>query len=521
MTKFGPNSRSGSSSSFKSSRSQSRRSSSGSSRSATGICLQFLHGKCTYGKSCRYKHDHQAVAAAAALYEKDQRRKEPCAHFSQGTCKFGNKCIYSHSQVAAPAPVGASSSSKSKRSTSRDRRSSSSERGKRENKSKKDKKDKKDKKPKKEKRDRSSSRERKKRDPAAAVAEIMGEFEDAYSAAVAKRDHHSDSDNDSNGICSSLKHYGLVGTIASDSEASDASVSAASLPDSLKGYESSSSSDKDKPKVCKSVTFGFVDFYRHSIVDPSGKQWKKVIRRSRSPTYKHANAAKKKLAGNLNTAIDAAIRLALELGVSDLRYRRRELRTRSVDRGYKSLGDKKRKRSESVPSMPVFRKSEFPEEFIADTGSGLHLIPRHALSDAYIRRAKLLEKTMKLNTANGSITVDKSVGIPFKSFQEMLDCIILEDTPPVISVGERCENKGYAFHWCPFDKPFFICPGVDSNGNKRIIRCTTKRHVPTIKAGTPVRQVSKAYLRRLLQLSVKGDSDASSGHSESEGSSHS
>jgi hypothetical protein len=34
----------------------------------------------------------------------------------------------------------------------------------------------------------------------------------------------------------------------------------------------------------------------------------------------------------------------------------------------------------------------------------------------------------------------------------------------VLSVGRRCMEHGYAFHWEPWEKPVHVCPG----GNKII-----------------------------------------------------
>ena len=39
-----------------------------------------------------------------------------------------------------------------------------------------------------------------------------------------------------------------------------------------------------------------------------------------------------------------------------------------------------------------------------------------------------------------------------------IECYVLENTPPVCSVGRRCMDEDYDFHWYAGKPPYFITP---------------------------------------------------------------
>ena len=111
-------------------------------------------------------------------------------------------------------------------------------------------------------------------------------------------------------------------------------------------------------------------------------------------------------------------------------------------------------------------------EFLADTGSEEDLISRsdHELyySEIPIESAS---KHVSLMTANGSIQGDRSVTLSMPMIGQTAECYVLESTPPVCSVGRRCMDEGFEFHWYPGQPPYFIAP----DGRKH--RCTMRGRV--------------------------------------------
>ena len=81
-------------------------------------------------------------------------------------------------------------------------------------------------------------------------------------------------------------------------------------------------------------------------------------------------------------------------------------------------------------------------QFLADTGSEEDLISKHDhqafCSDIQVQNAS---KPVSLITANGPVQGDKSVSLKFPEFSNVLECYLLESTPPVCPVGRRCMDE--------------------------------------------------------------------------------
>jgi len=152
----------------------------------------------------------------------------------------------------------------------------------------------------------------------------------------------------------------------------------------------------------------------------------------------------------------------------------------------------------------------YPEQFIADTGAGVNLMSKDELDSRAKRRVEKLKTPLRLNTANGVIAADEVLPMELPVMDDTLDFVLLENTPAVVSVGERCVTKGYGFYWPPYGDPFFVCPGTDGN-TRRVVPLKTSRHVPMIVNGAVARRVPKGWIRRRLRVAVEGDSQDSSG----------
>ena len=114
-------------------------------------------------------------------------------------------------------------------------------------------------------------------------------------------------------------------------------------------------------------------------------------------------------------------------------------------------------------------------EFLADTGSEEDLISGsdHELYYSEIP-IKSASKHVSLMTANGSIQGDRSVTLSMPMIGQTAECYVLESTPPVCSVGRRCMDEGFEFHWYPGQPSYLIAP----DGRKH--RCKMRGRVPVI-----------------------------------------
>ena len=112
-----------------------------------------------------------------------------------------------------------------------------------------------------------------------------------------------------------------------------------------------------------------------------------------------------------------------------------------------------------------------PTEWLVDTGSGHDLIDLALV----MRNADLINtdhQNLTLSTANGECKPAGSISMRIDAFSEVSSALVLENTPNVLSVGLRCMEYGYAFHWPSGEFPYWITPE-----GKRV-SCRVENNVP-------------------------------------------
>ena len=63
-----------------------------------------------------------------------------------------------------------------------------------------------------------------------------------------------------------------------------------------------------------------------------------------------------------------------------------------------------------------------------------------------------------MQTANGIVTLDKEVTYEMKKLKEVTSAVVGKNTPDLLSVGYRCQELGYGFHWEPYQVPYIVFP---------------------------------------------------------------
>jgi hypothetical protein len=85
-----------------------------------------------------------------------------------------------------------------------------------------------------------------------------------------------------------------------------------------------------------------------------------------------------------------------------------------------------------------------------------------------------------ITTANGSRAVDEEIMLRLSAFGEVCRPLVLEgpkeSTPAILSVGWRCIELGYDFHWPPFGTPVFTLP----SGQK--VPLAVENYVPILES---------------------------------------
>ena len=88
-------------------------------------------------------------------------------------------------------------------------------------------------------------------------------------------------------------------------------------------------------------------------------------------------------------------------------------------------------------------------------------------------------ETIRLDTANGVVEITEQVVLNVPELNEEVRACVLDATPAVLSVGRRCMEHGYAFHWDPYCTPILVCPGGD-----KVIHLDVEHYVPFLTRGT-------------------------------------
>ena len=110
------------------------------------------------------------------------------------------------------------------------------------------------------------------------------------------------------------------------------------------------------------------------------------------------------------------------------------------------------------PACPVAGGAAPPGYWIVDTGSGNHLISADKLKSGWKRYLHKTDVDHFLATANGNITVNKAVGVASKALSKIIEALLLENSPSVLSVGKLVEHHGFSFIWTSKQPPLLIDP---------------------------------------------------------------
>ena len=106
----------------------------------------------------------------------------------------------------------------------------------------------------------------------------------------------------------------------------------------------------------------------------------------------------------------------------------------------------------------------------------MHMISKKDLSNAEMDTlTKSCSPTIVI-TANGEVQTHEEAIVYVKELDIFLTLKVLENTPPVLSLGKLCDENGYSYDWINGQKPHLIKNGI------RII-CNTENFVPIVVPG--------------------------------------
>jgi hypothetical protein len=123
-------------------------------------------------------------------------------------------------------------------------------------------------------------------------------------------------------------------------------------------------------------------------------------------------------------------------------------------------------------AAPAMAKFFGPRRWLVDTGSAFDLVGRKDVPEAHLSAAEPARRPIQLKTANGVTTVDEEIILQCGPLKEHVYPLLLDSTPAVLSVGRRCMEDGFSFHWPAGGNPVFVSP----NGTQLV--CEVDNFVP-------------------------------------------
>ena len=400
----------------------------------TGVCYDFLAGKCTRGKDCKYKHEKGDKGKGGGKKKGKSRstsrnsgrsmspgsRNQVCKFWKAGKCHRGEDCAFQH-----PPKPAAPSTKDDKRGKSKNKR----------------------KKKKKGDRSRSSSR-----------------GSNTSKGSNSLKDKGGKPSSGSAAVCL-MRALMMVAVV-------NPTTSTHRVPEGIAFPSFHRSCQFAMPVTPnKTVSFGKDDeIFEIPIAEDCHLNPCHAKHRTHNPVcISHDDRSRKEtIEERENDAILAA--QMLQSAVI------RELHGKSCKCNFKcdsDIGCRHCIRSDlkALPGhMPSQQRNASAEiAWIADTGSAQDLVCSRMIPHDIMYHSS---QPLELITANGSQSADQQASIHIDCIDKEVHPYVLPDSPAVISVGMRCIQDGWDFVWKSFSRPYF----KKQDGTK--IKLEVKDYVP-------------------------------------------
>ena len=146
-------------------------------------------------------------------------------------------------------------------------------------------------------------------------------------------------------------------------------------------------------------------------------------------------------------------------------------------------------------------------EFVVDSGA-MHLISKKDLSDAEMDTLTKSCSATIVITANGEVQTHEEATVSVKELDMFLTMKVLENTPPVLSLGELCDENGDSYEWINGQKPHLIKNGIR-------FPCNTENFAPIVVPGLSSSSSGSSSTLRTLSRQESHSSSSSSASSSS------
>ena len=99
-----------------------------------------------------------------------------------------------------------------------------------------------------------------------------------------------------------------------------------------------------------------------------------------------------------------------------------------------------------------------PERWIADTGCGDDLICHCDMTTHDWEGVEPAPKGLCLDSANGPVCASATIAYQCTSTGDVIESLIMKDSPPVHSIGRKGHQEGWGFYWEPYKVSYVSLP---------------------------------------------------------------
>jgi hypothetical protein len=113
------------------------------------------------------------------------------------------------------------------------------------------------------------------------------------------------------------------------------------------------------------------------------------------------------------------------------------------------------------------------DEWMVDTGASIDAVNQEMLSKQAKAQIKWFDEPEAYLTASGIVHIPGELKLHSEAVGE-INAKLLQTDNSIISVGQRCMDSGFDFHWPPFTPPIFTRP------DGKQFHCRVKHYVPYV-----------------------------------------
>ena len=115
-------------------------------------------------------------------------------------------------------------------------------------------------------------------------------------------------------------------------------------------------------------------------------------------------------------------------------------------------------------------------QFVMDSGAPMHMLSVKDLNSGELDTLRVSRNPATVFTINGEEQTSEDTTVYVKYLDLFVTVQLLEDTLPVLPLGQLCKDHGYSCGWTRSQKPHLV-----TNGTK--IQCYTESFVPIFVPG--------------------------------------